>query len=193
MRNCPTKGVFILTCLVVFFFLVSCSPKCVVRGRVVDAETRQPIKGAAVAIRWYTDESAPLSAGPQTLDAVQELSDDKGFFLVPEYPDKKYVLGVYKTGYICWSSSDIFLIDPTAMGADEYLHRKNYRLQDGMQIDLRPFKKSHARDLHAGFTVMVAGEATDTDSGPFQEAIQSEYKLWRENLRKDFQKQLGIK
>ena len=61
-----------------------------------------------------------------------------------------------------------------------------------MQIDLIPLKNIHARDLHAGFTVMVAGESTDTDSGPFQEAIQSEYKLWRENLRKDFQKQLGV-
>jgi hypothetical protein len=192
MRNYPAKGVFILTCLVVFIFLISCSPKCAVRGRVVDAETRQPIKGAAVAIRWYTDNSAPLSAGPETLDAVQELSDDKGFFLIPEYPDNKFVLGVYKTGYICWSSRDIFLIDPHVIGADEYLQRKNYRLKDGMQIDLRPLKNIHARDLHAGFTVMVAGEATDSDSGPFYEAIQSEYDLWHENLRKDFQKQLGI-
>jgi hypothetical protein len=192
MRNYPAKGVFILTCLVVFIFLVSCSPKCVVRGCVVDAETRQPIKGAAVAIRWYTDDSAPRSTGPETPDAIQELSDDRGFFLIPEYPDIKYVLGVYKTGYICWSSRDIFLIDPAVTGADEYLQRKNYLLKDGMLIDLRPLKDSHVRDLHAGFTVMVAGEATDIDSGPFQEAIQPEYKLWRENLRKDFQKQLGV-
>ena len=61
-----------------------------------------------------------------------------------------------------------------------------------MQIGLRPLKNIHARDLHAGFTVMVAGESTDSDSGPFQEAIRSEYKLWRENLRKDFQKKMGI-
>ena len=192
MGNYPAKGVFALICLVVFIFLVSCSPKCVVRGRVVDSETRQPIKGAAVAIRWYTDDSAPQSAVPQTPDAIQELSDDKGFFLIPEYPDKKYVLGVYKTGYICWSSRDIFLIDPAVIGADEYLQRKNYLLKDGMQIDLKPLKDSHVRDLHAGFTVMVAGEATDIDSGPFHEAIQPEYKRWRENLRKDFQKQLGV-
>ena len=192
MRNYPAKGVFILTGLVLFIFLISCGPKCVVRGRVVDAETRQPIKGAAVAIRWYTENSAQHSPQPETLDAVQALSDDKGVFLIPQYPDKKFVLGVYKNGYICWSSRDIFLVDPNVIDADKYRKRKNHRIKDGMQIDLIPLKDIHARDLHAGFTVMVAGESTDTDSGPFQEAIQSEYKLWRENLRKDFQKQLGV-
>jgi len=188
MRNYPAKGIFILTGLVVFIFLISCSPKCVVRGRVVDAETRQPIKGAAVAIRWYTDNSVQQSTEPETL----ALSDDKGVFLIPQYPDKKFVLGVYKNGYICWSSRDIFLIDPNVFDADKYRKRKKQQIKDGMQIDLRPLKNTYARNLHAGFTVMVAGESTDTDSGPFQEAIQSEYKLWRENLRKDFQKQLGV-
>ena len=192
MRNYPAQGVFILTGLVVFIFLISCSPKCVVRGRVVDAETRQPIKGAAVAIKWYADDSAQHSADPETLDAVQALSDDKGFFQVPEYPHKKYVLGIYKAGYICWSSHDIFFIDPNALDTDKYRQKKNQRIHDGMQIGLRPLRNIHARNLHAGFTVMVAGEATDTDTGPFNEAIQTEYKLWRENLRKDFQKQLGV-
>jgi hypothetical protein len=160
---------------------------------VVDAETRQPIQGAAVAIKWYEDNSAQLSADPETLDAVQGVSDDQGFFQVPEYPNKKYVLGVYKPGYICWSSRDIFLIDPNAYDADNYRQRKNQPIHDGMQIGLRPLKNIHARNLHAGFTVMVAGEATDTDTGPFNEAIQPEYSLWRENLRKDFRKQLGVK
>lgn len=192
MRNYPAKGLFILTCLVVFIFLISCSPKYVIRGRVVDAETRQPIKGAAVAIRWYAGDSVQHSADLETLDAVQALSDEKGFFLIPEYPNKKYVLGVYKNGYICWSSRDIFYMDPKALNADEYLHRENHQVKDGMQIDLSPLKDLHARTLHASFTMMVAGEATDTDTGPFNEAIQPEYKLWRENLRRDFQKQLGV-
>ncbi|MEJ2169374.1 MAG: carboxypeptidase-like regulatory domain-containing protein [Desulfobacterales bacterium] len=192
MGNYPAKGVFILTCLVVFIFLISCSPKYVVRGRVVDAETRQPIKGAAVAIRWYAADSGRHSADLETLDAVQALSDEKGFFLIPEYPNKKYVLGVYKNGYICWSSRDVFCMGPKAFNSDEHLHRENHQVKDGMQIDLRPLKDLHARNLHAGFAVMVAGEATDTDTGPFNEAIQAEYKLWRENLRKDFQKQLGV-
>jgi hypothetical protein len=160
---------------------------------VVDAETRQPIKGAAVAIRWYNDDSDQQPAASETPAAVQALTDAKGFFLIPEYPDKKYVLGIYKRGYICWSSRDIFLNDPKSYDSGQYRQRKAARIKDGMQIDLRPFKDVYARNLHAGFTVMVAGESTDTDSGPFNEAIQPEYQLWHENLRKNFQKQLGIK
>jgi hypothetical protein len=192
MRNHLFKGAFILTFPVLFIFFLSCSPKCVVRGRVVDAGTRQPIKGAAVAIRWYKDNPAQLKAESETLDAAQVLSDDSGVFQIPEHPDQKYVLGVYKNGYICWSSRDVFSIDPDELDAEKCRKRKDHMIKDGMQIDLMPLTDIHPRDLHAGFTVMVAGEVTDIDSGPFHKAIQSEYKLWRENLRKDFQKQLGI-
>ena len=193
MRSYSAGGVFIPTCLALIIFLISCSPKCVVRGQVVDAETHQPIKGAAVAIRWYTDNSVQESTDSRTVAAVQALADDKGVFEIPKYSDKKYVLGVYKNGYICWSSRDIFLLDADIHTSDTYRPIKNHPLKDDMQIDLRPLKNIRLRTLHAGFTVMVAGEATDTDSGPFHEAIQSEYKLWREGLRKDFQKQLGVR
>ena len=62
-----------------------------------------------------------------------------------------------------------------------------------MEIQLEPFKKEHSRPLHAGFAVMVAGESTNHPDGPFHQAIASEFQLWRENLRQDFQKQLGTK
>jgi len=193
MKAYLAVGVFILACLTLNMSFISCSPKRVVRGRVVDAETQQPIKGAAVAIRWYTDNSEQHPAKTGTYDAVQALSDANGVFRIPQYPGKKYSLGVYKNGYICWSSRDIFSIKPGSHGLDPYRKRKDYRISEGMQIDLNPLRNGHPRDLHAGFTMMVAGESTDTDGGPFHQAIQSEYQLWRENLRKDFQKQVGSK
>jgi len=189
MRNYPATGASIIICLLLFISLISCSPKCVVRGRVVDAETRQPIQGAAVAIRWYTKQSAE----PATIEAVQSVTDDRGDFKIPKYPDEQHILGVYKNGYICWSSQDIFTIEPGLPRVDEYRKRKNYRVKEGMEIELELLQKSHPRDLHAGFTVMVAGESTSSDLGPFHQAIQTEYQLWRENLRKNFQKQIGSK
>jgi hypothetical protein len=60
-----------------------------------------------------------------------------------------------------------------------------------MQIELKPFIKGYSKDQHAGFTVMVAGESTDTHKGPFHEAIESEYRLWRENLRTAFKDRFG--
>jgi hypothetical protein len=189
MRNYPATGASIIACLLLFISLISCSPKYVVRGRVVDAETRQPIQGAAVAIRWYTKQSAE----PATIKAVQSVTNDRGDFTIPKYPDEQHILGVYKNGYICWSSQDIFTIEPSLFRMDEYRKRKNHRIKEGMEIELELLQKSHPRDLHAGFTVMVAGESTGSDLGPFHQAIQAEYQLWRKNLRKDFEKQVGAK
>lgn len=191
MRNYPARGAFIFICLFLAISFISCSPKCVVRGRVVDAASQQPIKGAAVAIRWYSDYPDKESATTETVDAVQALSDAKGVFKIPQYPEKKYILGVYKNGYVCWSSQDIFTTHPAVSGTETYRKRKHHRIEDGMQIELEPLQRSHPKELHAGFTVMVAGESTDSDRGPFNRAIQTEYQLWRENLRKDFQKQVG--
>ncbi|CAB1060770.1 hypothetical protein D1BOALGB6SA_5537 [Olavius sp. associated proteobacterium Delta 1] len=193
MKNYPATGASIFSCLLLFISLISCSPKCVVRGRVVDAETRQPIQGAAVAIRWYTNDTAKQSAETGTIDAVQSVTGDRGDFKIPKYPDRQHILGVYKSGYICWSSQDIFTIDPGVSRMDEYRQRKNHRIKEGMEIELEQLQKSHPRDLHAGFAVMVAGESTDSDLGPFHQAIQTEYQLWRENLRNDFQQQVGTK
>ena len=193
MKAYSTTVVLILTALVFILSIITCSPKCVVRGQVMDAETRQPIKGAAVAIKWYTDTSAQQASEAETVDAMQALSDEKGVFQIPEYPDKKYILGVYKKGYICWSSRDAFLNQPEAAAKKNYRSNKSTQMNDGMVIELLPFKKEHSRNLHAGFTVMVAGESTNKPDGPFHQAIESEYHLWRENLRKDFKQQLGIK
>ena len=195
MKVCPAdaRGALVLTCLVLIISFLSCSPKCVVRGLVVDADTQQPIQDAAVAIRWFTGDSEQQPAEIATLDAVQALSDRKGIFKIPQYPDRNYILGVYKKGYVCWSSRDIFSNAQGTSEVKKYHRRKNHQLKEGMKIDLTPLNNSHPRDLHAGFTMMVAGESTDTDSGPFHQAIQPEYQLWRENLRKDFQKQVGVK
>jgi hypothetical protein len=193
MKAYSTTVVFILTAFVFILSIISCSPKCVVRGRVVDAETRQPIKGAAVAIKWYTDTGGQQSGETETVDAMQALSDEKGVFIIPEYPDKKYILGVYKKGYICWSNRDVFMNRPEAVARKNSQPNNSPPIKEGMVIGLLPFKKEHSRNQHAGFTVMVAGESTEKPDGPFQQAIESEYHLWRDNLRKDFQKQFGTK
>jgi len=183
-----------LTGLVLIISFVACSPKLMINGRVLDADTHQPIKGAAVAIRWIADTPGQERGITATFASYQALSDDKGVFQLPEYPKKRYILGVYKHGYICWSSQDIFLNDQDAAVTGEYRKRKNHYFGDGMKVELEPFKpQGFVRDLHAGFTVMVAGESLDAQDGPFHQAIESEYRLWRESLRKDFIEKFGQK
>ncbi len=193
MEVYPANRTIMTTALALFMSLVSCSSQGVVRGRVVDADTRQPIKGAAVAIRWYTAFPAEPSAKTDTYDAVQTLSDSNGEFKLPQYPEKKYTLGIYKSGYVCWSSRDLFGANPKTTTSGKRRHRMRHQITDGMQVALERLGTNHPKDIHAGFTVMVAGETTDTDWGPFHRAIEPEYQLWRNNLRKDFQKQVGTK
>jgi hypothetical protein len=191
MKIYPAWGLRVLTGLVLFISFVACSPKGMIKVQVMDAETHRPIKGAAVAIRWLEDSIGGPTAQPKTLDAVQALSDEQGIFQIPEYPEKNYILGVYKRGYICWSSRVIFLMNPDKFGTEKYQRRKRYQIKDGMQIELKPLEKEDSKLLHAGFTVMVTGESTDSHNGPFQQATEPEFQLWRQGLRKDFQDQLG--
>jgi hypothetical protein len=73
----------ILLGLVFIFSCVACGPKCLVKGRVVDAATYRPIEKAAVAVRWMEDSSTQNHAITETLDAAQVLSDTRGIFQIP--------------------------------------------------------------------------------------------------------------
>jgi hypothetical protein len=46
-------------------------------GRVIDAETREPIEGAAVVIYWYEARSAPIDGWSTRLKDVKETLTDK--------------------------------------------------------------------------------------------------------------------
>jgi hypothetical protein len=176
----------LLAGILFFLCLAACAPKGFVNGRVVDAETQHPIKGAAVAIRWYDDQPEASSATTQTFDAAQDLSDKDGYFNIPDHPDKNFVMGVYKEGYICWSNRSSF-----ANGKKAAATRQNIRVEDGMHVRLEPLKAGHSRDQHAGFTVRVAEDVTESKQSPFYKAIKPLFKRWRDNLRKQFQKTFG--
>lgn len=177
----------LLTGILLFISLAACTPKCLIKGRVVDAETEHPIKGAAVAIRWVEDQSETNSATNQTFDSAQDFSDKDGYFNIPDQSDKNFVMGVYKEGYICWSNRCTF----TSGKKEATMARQNIRLADGMQIRLEPLKAGDSRDLHASFTVLVAEEVTESKQSPFYNAIKPLFKRWRDNLRQQFRKTFG--
>jgi hypothetical protein len=178
---------------VLLILATACSPKFVIQGqtiqgRVVHNETGMPITDAAVAIRWIGAQDHRDTGKSTTFKAAQDVSDDDGLFHIPIFENRDYALGVYKEGYVCWYNRDNFL-------KNEGITKKNLGhitqtpvLENGMAIRLTPFKDSYSLQHHAGFTVLVAGECTDTNSGPFNRAIRSEHKLWRDNLRNRYRK-----
>jgi hypothetical protein len=186
MKANPVKHTLFLTAMGFLFSVAACAPKFVVNGQVLDAETQRPIKGAAVAIRYFENQSQHNSSTAHTVDAAQELSDEDGNFNIPHHPDKNYVMGVYKDGYICWSSRSTF----SGSHKETTITRVAPRVENGMQVRLQPLTEGHSRDQHASFTVLVAGEVAESQKGPFYKAIMPLFRKWRDNLRQEFQKKI---
>lgn len=187
MKTKSIQPALVLAGILLFISLTACAPKCIINGRVVDAETEHPIKGAAVAIRWLEDPAETNPATSQTFDSAQDFSDKDGYFKIPEHPDKNFVMGVYKEGYICWSNRSNF----TNGKKDATIARQNVRVENGMLVRLEPLKAGHSQDQHASFAVLVAEEVTESKSSPFYNAIMPLFKRWRDNLRKQFKKTFG--
>jgi hypothetical protein len=200
MKTKSIQPALFLTGILLFLSLAACAPKCIINGRVVDAETEHPIKGAAVAIRWVEDQPEANSATSQTFDSAQEFSDKDGYFNIPDHSDKNFVMGVYKEGYICWSNRSSFtsgkkeatIARQNIRGKKEAtIARQNIRLANGMQVRLEPLKAGDSHDQHASFTVLVAEEVTESKQSPFYKAIKPLFKRWRDNLREQFRKTFG--
>ena len=167
--------------------VAACTPKCIINGRVVDAETQYPIAGAAVAIRWYENNDSSGSAKTRTVDVHQDLSDAEGKFKFPQHPDKNYVMGVYKEGYICWSNHSRF----SNSAKSEAVPETGTRVQGNMVVQLERLKGGDSDGQHASFTVLVAEEVAASKHSPFYEAIKPLFKRWRDNLREEFRKTFG--
>ena len=172
---------------------MACSPKFViqgemVQGRVVHNDTGMPIADAAVAMRWISNQDHRDTGKSTTFKASQDVSDEDGLFHIPKFKNRDYALGVYKEGYVCWYNRDSFLKNEGITENNPGHVTKIPLLENGMEIRLSPFRDSYSRERHAGFTVLVAGECTDTHNGPFNRAIRSEHKKWRDNLRNKYRK-----
>jgi hypothetical protein len=187
VRLIRSTRTLILAVILLLIFLAACAPKYNINGRVVDAETEHPVKGAAVAIRWVDDHPEANSTKRQTFDSAQDFSDKNGHFNIPGHSDKYFVMGVYKEGYVCWSNRNRF----TGGKEKAKIARPDVQVTDGMQVRLEPLKAGHSQDQHASFTVLVAEDVTESKQSPFYNAIKPLFKRWRDNMRKQFRKTFG--
>ena len=58
-------------------------PSGQLRGRVVDADTGQPLVGAAVVAAWFLEQPLAVHGTATAYDVLEVLTDDKGEFVVP--------------------------------------------------------------------------------------------------------------
>ena len=59
------------------------------RGRVIDADTKQPIEGAVVAVAWHRVYDCGVGTYPYFQEAREVLTDKTGSFEIPAYVEKR--------------------------------------------------------------------------------------------------------
>lgn len=176
-------------CVLFSISTFGCGIRYMIQGQVLDAETGEPVEGAAVAIKWYEYKiSAPYASGYNEVETAEDLTDTKGFFQLPKYSFKQYFMGVYKSGYVCWNSDTIFYPDRTSY-EKRFEKRKGHEINNDMVVKLSPFRDSYPRDEHATYTVNVWRKLSIRGLGIFEKAIESEIQLdlkkFRRNIGKD--------
>src|SRR4029077_456506 len=113
------------------------------KGRVIDAETKEPIVGAVVLAVWY--RRAPGLGVPSQgfLDAEETLTDKNGEFVIGEHPPASLIPGTWVDGpriiifYPNYGFYPIYQINPLAnLGRDKL----NELLEKYAVIEVSPLK-----------------------------------------------------
>ncbi len=81
-------------------------------GKVIEAETKEPIEGAAVLVVFYTEEYGPAGAITRYADALETLTDKNGEFKFPRHRitlfrplqgwDRYGYFTIFKPSYGCY-------------------------------------------------------------------------------------------
>jgi len=81
-----------LAVILLFLIVLPSSAGCAIThtygpylGKVVEAETKEPIEGAAVLAVFYTEEYGPAGAITRYADAIETVTDKNGEFKIPAY------------------------------------------------------------------------------------------------------------
>ena len=143
-------------CLLLGAFLAGCGHLVYTsgpyRGRVVDAETKQPLAGAAVLAVWYWE--APGAGHPREgfHDALEVLTDANGEFVIPRKThfimlaeiDDPYIT-IYYPGY---GSFPLHNVQPTGAAIDS-------AFREHTVVELPRLNTRKEREEHASLSVVI--------------------------------------
>jgi hypothetical protein len=82
------------------------------QGKVIDAETKEPIEGAVVVAYWWEEKGAFLGSLERLKDVKETLTDRDGKWSItgPESDKKKIVRGMLSAVAIVWAIRDPYFI-----------------------------------------------------------------------------------
>ena len=115
-------------------------------GRVVDAETGEPIEGAVIMAEWTTTEGLPGLTHTESYKVVEVVTGKNGWTWISGAYKPSAQLGslvVYKKGYVAWSKDSIF---------PDYKKRKNFTWCCFYKVfKLEQFKPEYSYVDHTSF------------------------------------------
>lgn len=153
---------FLMPFLFFWAFLVPSMAYADITGKVVDAETSEPIEGAVVLVEWTVTKGLLGMTNTESLKVVEAVTDQEGRFniddKVPE-PEPDYRLmaiskvnppevTIYKRGYVAWNNEYIF---------PSYKKREDFKWQTYNLYRLVRFKDEYDLDAHISFIHMAIG------------------------------------
>lgn len=131
-------------------------------GKVVDKETNEPIEGAVVFVRFFTQTGHFAGTSSYFADAVEVLTNSQGEFAVPvqrlrntelgHFWDKSGDVMVFKPGYGCYPGHRETEVNPPAFPDEAYVivklpklkteeERRENLMNTGYSIDVIPYEK----------------------------------------------------
>lgn len=131
-----------LMTLLMFLPCIGCTTP--ITGKIVDAETGQPIEGAILLVEW-TKVHGFGNTYTSSEKVAEVFSDKDGIVKIPGYNDPTAQgpdVTIYKPGYVAWNSNYIF---------PDNKNRTDFKWKNGYIFKLDKFKEGYSYDKHEGF------------------------------------------
>lgn len=166
----------------------SCGMHHNIKGQVINAQTGEPLEGAVVAINWIRYNIAPpgYPTPKERYGTTEDITDSQGKFTIPKYTIGTHFMGIYKPGYVCWSSDTIF--NPDGRNEEEMFVRRWVKAKNGMVVELEPKNENFPEVEHASFTLDVEGRVS-TSSANFYRVVAKERKFYIDHIDKNRRKE----
>jgi len=166
--------VTLLTMLVLLLPCVGCTTPMI--GKIVDAESGQPIEGAILLIEW-TKVHGFGNTYTKSEKAVEVFSDKDGVVNIPGYNDPTVArpdITIYKPGYVAWNNRWIF---------PDTRKRTDYKWKDGYVFRLERFKEEYSHSEHIMFLDNCIGTGLINNKINIERATQFERNERQKELR----------
>lgn len=134
-----------LILIVLCFLMMSTGCDETITGRVVDAQTGQPIEGAVILVEWTKTGGLPGMTHTKSYKVVEVVTDREGKATiegVTSLSASSPRVTVYKKGYVAWNNLHIF---------PDYERRTDFKWKNNYVFKLEKFRPEYGYVEHTGF------------------------------------------